>query len=138
VTGLNFSAASGPTGLAFTDVLRNGTWSLAKVAWPQGTTTSQLLGLSCLSATWCIAAGSNDSADAALIYNGRSWSAQRLPAPAKGYGDDFGGISCVTENSCVALGDIGPVKENELSPLGGRWNGKAWTLKSSRKNQFFL
>jgi hypothetical protein len=129
VTGLNFSAASGPAGLAFADVLRDGKWSLANVAWPKGTTTSQLLALSCLSATWCIAAGSTGSEVAALIYNGRSWSAQHLPAPPKGHADDFGGISCVTEKSCVALGDIGPVKEDELDPLGALWNGKAWALK---------
>lgn len=130
VSGLDFSPASGPTGLAFTDVLRDGKWSLAKVAWPKGTTSSLLLALSCLSATWCIAAGSIGNEVAALIYNGKSWSAQHLPAPAKGYGDDFGGISCVTENRCIALGDIGPVKKNELNPLGATWHGKAWTLKA--------
>lgn len=129
VTGLNFSAASGPTGLAFIDVLMDGKWSLAKIAWPKGTTTSQLLALSCLSAQWCVAAGSAGREIAALTYNGRSWSAQHLPAPAKGYADDFGGISCVAERNCVALGDIGPVKKNELDPLGALWNGKAWALK---------
>jgi hypothetical protein len=35
----------------------------------------------------------------------------------------------VTEKSCVALGDIGPVKEDELDPLGARWNGRTWTLR---------
>jgi hypothetical protein len=35
----------------------------------------------------------------------------------------------VTEKSCVALGGIGPVKENELDPLEALWNGKTWTLK---------
>jgi hypothetical protein len=129
VTGLNFSAANGSTGLAFTDVLRDGTWSLVKVAWPKGTTNSELLALSCLSAKWCIAVGSTGAKAAALIYNGRSWSAQHLPAPAKGYTDDFGGISCVTENLCVALGDTGPVKENRLDPFGALWNRNAWTLK---------
>jgi hypothetical protein len=129
VTGLNFSAASGSAGLAFADILRGGKWSLVKLASPEGTTTSELLALSCLSATWCIAAGSVGTRVEALTYDGRSWSAQRLPAPAKGYADDFGGISCVTEKSCVALGDIGPVKEDELDPLGARWNGKTWTLR---------
>ena len=129
VTGLNFSAADGSTGLAFADILRDGKWSLVKLASPKGTTTSQLLALSCLSATWCIAAGSVGTRVEALAYNGRSWSAQRLPAPAKGYAEDFGGIGCVTEKSCVALGGIGPVNEDELDPLGARWNGTTWTLK---------
>jgi hypothetical protein len=129
VTALNFSATSGPTGTAFTDILRDGNWSLAKVAWPKGTKTSQLLTLSCLSPTWCIAAGNVGSRVAAFTYNGRSWSSQHLPAPAQGYADDFGGITCVTEKSCIALGDIGPVKENELEPLGALWNGKTWSLK---------
>ena len=129
LTGLNFSAAHGSSGLAFADILRGGKWSPVKLASPDGTTTSQLLALSCLSATWCIAAGSVGTRVEALAYNGRSWSEQRLPAPAKGYADDFGGISCVTEKSCVALGDIGPVKEDELDPLGARWNGKTWTLR---------
>ena len=129
VTGLNFSTSNGSTGQTFIDVLRGGKWSLVKVASPKGTTSSVLLALSCLSATWCVAAGSTGDKVAALIYNGKSWSAQHLPGPAKGYADDFGGISCVTEKSCVALGDIGPVREDELDPLGALWNGKAWTLK---------
>jgi hypothetical protein len=129
VTGLNFSAANGSADLAFADILRDGKWSLVKLASPKGTTTSQLLALSCLSAQWCIAAGSVGTRIEALTYNGRSWSAQHLPAPAKGYADDFGGISCVTEKSCVAIGGIGPVKEDKLDPLGGRWNGKIWTLR---------
>jgi hypothetical protein len=129
VTGLNFSAANGSAGLAFADILRGGKWSLVKLASPKGATTSQLLALSCLSTTWCIAAGSVGTRVESLPYNGRSWSAQHLPAPAKGHADDFGGISCVTERSCVALGDIGPVKENVLDPLGALWNGKTWTLK---------
>jgi hypothetical protein len=102
---------------------------LVKLASPKGTTTSQLLALACLSAKWCIAAGSVGTRVEALTCNGRAWSAQHLPAPAKGYADDFGGISCVTGKSCVALGGIGPVKENELDPLGALWNGKTWTLK---------
>jgi hypothetical protein len=128
VTGLDFSSATGAAGLAFTDILRHGTWSLAKVGWPTGTTTSELLGLSCLSATWCMAAGNIGGAVAVLVYNGRSWSVQHLPAPAKGYADYLGGVSCVTQKSCVALGDIGPVKKDQLDPLGARWQGRAWTL----------
>ena len=129
VTGLNFNTSNGSTGQAFIDVLRSGTWSLTKVTWPKGTTSTELLALSCRSAKWCIAAGSAGNDVATLIYNGKSWSAQHLPAPAKGYADAFGGISCVTEKSCVALGDIGPVKKDELDPLGATWRGKAWSLR---------
>ena len=84
-----------------------------------------------MSARHCVALGTVVAAPdgATLIYDGKSWSAQHLPAPAKGYADDFGGISCVTEKSCIALGDIGPVKQDELDPLGAVWHGKAWTLK---------
>ena len=129
VTGLNFNTSNGSTGQAFIDVLRGGTWSRSKVSWPKGTTSTELLGVSCLSATWCIAAGSAGNHAAALAYDGTSWSAQHVQAPPKGYADDFGGISCVTGKSCVALGDTGPVKGNELNPLGALWHGKAWTLK---------
>jgi hypothetical protein len=112
----------------------NGTgWTVKTKDLPTVDDFPDLNGISCATstdcATWCIAAGSVGTRVEVVAYNGRSWSAQRLPAPAKGYADDFGGISCVTEKSCVALGDIGPVKEDELDPLGARWIGKTWTLR---------
>jgi hypothetical protein len=79
----DFSDLNGSAGLAFADILRGGKWSLVKLASPEGTTTSQLLALSCLSATWCMATGSVGTRVEALTYNGRSWSAQHLPAPAR-------------------------------------------------------
>ncbi len=129
-TGLDFSTASGATGLAFVEVLREGTWSPSKISWPRGTKSSTLFGLSCRSATWCVAAGSAGTGAAALFYNGKTWSALHVPAPVKGYTDDFDGISCLSAKNCVALGDIGPVKVNALGPLSGVWNGKTWALKA--------
>lgn len=129
-TGLDESKTNGNS---FVDYLSGTTWTLGQSPWGKGTKAGRLFGLSCWSATGCSAVGSTGSDTAgraaALILNGRSWTAQHIPAPAKGRVDRFGGVSCATKKACVALGDIGPAKSGQRGPLGAYLNGAAWSLK---------
>lgn len=99
----------------------NGTsWKIEKAPTRSGFTESQLTGVSCTSATRCIAVGSSFkpsvSVTLAEIWNGSKWTIQSTPN-AKNAGG-FGAIHCVTRVQCFAVGD----------GLGANWNGTKWSL----------
>lgn len=130
---INVSASgSTVTGFAFTEVWNGAAWHVTKVARPKGVSASFLFGVSCPAARHCVAAGGAGSGNTghatAMSYNGRTWAAQHVPAPAKGLSDGFEGISCTSVAHCVAVGQIGPPSGNSERLLSGLWNGTAWRL----------
>lgn len=136
-TGVSFSP-SGATSYGFTDTLTGTTWKAAAIAWPKGSASSILLGVSCTSSKSCVAVGAdgianassaNSGHDAALSYDGKAWTVQKtVPLPGSGNVSMFGGVSCATATKCVASGMIGKVKGNAATPLNGVWNGASWKL----------
>jgi hypothetical protein len=130
---INISASGTTlTGFAFTEVWNGAAWHVAKVARPKGITASFLFGVSCTAARHCVAVGSAGSKGIyrarALSWNGRTWAAQRVPAPAKGMSDSFEGVSCTSAAHCVAVGLTGPPSGKNERLLSGLWNGTAWRL----------
>ena len=82
-----------------------------------------LAGVSCVSASDCIAVGNPPNhPDAVLGWNGMSWS--QLPAPV-GAGD-LTSIACTSASYCIAVGQAD-------SGLAGAWswNGRGWTGQSA-------
>jgi hypothetical protein len=131
-------STSGATTYGFTDVLAGKAWKMAAVAWPRGSASTGLLGVSCPSARSCVAVGADGMAAsstgdtgnaAALSYNGTTWTLQKnVPGPGRGNASMFGGVSCVTATYCVASGLTGKAGGNAAVPLTGVWNGKSWKL----------
>ena len=127
-----------PGGLAAFSELWNGkTWTPAKISWPKGTSDSSLVGVSCASAKSCVTVGyidinvndgGNTGKAAAASWNGKAWTATKVPAPAKGKASLFNEVSCRSAAACVAAGQLGPYKSTEGSGLAGIWNGKSWAL----------
>jgi hypothetical protein len=132
--GLSINSA-GTSGFGFTETWNGRSWTAAKVAAPKGDTLSYLFGVSCLTARNCLAvgaAGTSKAGDAsALSYNGKTWSALKVPAPGKGRSSGFTGVSCPAADDCVAIGGIGPSGKATGSPLAGRWNGASWKLTAA-------
>jgi hypothetical protein len=121
--------------LGFTEMLDKSTWTLGKAAWPKGTTESLLIGVSCVSARYCVATGATEDTAAttvtraaALVYNGTSWAPQDLPAPATSDNDDLTGVSCAAAASCVAIGDISLANGTTESLVSAFLTGSRWTL----------
>jgi hypothetical protein len=88
-----------------------------------------LSGVSCPSATACIAVGSHhwDQHNAALIesWNGTTWSI--VPSPSRPIAI-LDGISCISARACTAVGNFGfPV----ATTLIESWNGTKWTVVPS-------
>jgi hypothetical protein len=83
--------------------------------------------------TWNLAVGSVGAgvrtAAAALAFNGATWTATKVPGPAKGKLSVFNGVSCPKVGDCVAIGNVGAVTASSpLGQLAGYWNGKTWQL----------
>lgn len=89
----------------------NGTaWSIPPTPNPVGSKGTQLYGVSCTSATSCIAVGSyEDKAQSVSAlseaWNGTNWSIQTIPAPKGSAGTALYGVSCTAPSACTAVGD---------------------------------
>ena len=93
-------------------------WSIQSTPNPTGVSASALEGVSCPSATACIAVGdingiSGPVGPLAEQWNGTAWSIQANPQ-----GQSLTGVSCTTATACTAV-----------DPGAYRWNGSAWSIQ---------
>jgi hypothetical protein len=122
---------------SFAEFWNGRSWTAGKIAWPKGVSNSLLTGVSCTSAKSCLAVGNvdinvNDGGHsgraAATMWNGRAWTATKVPAPAKGKVNVFTEVTCPSSASCLAVGQLGPFGTDNGIGLAGFWNGKTWKL----------
>lgn len=85
-------------------------------------TVTQLVGVSCVSATDCEAVGSG-----AANWNGSTWTAQTLVSPFVPQA-----VSCGSASSCEAAGLDGSLATTE------HWNGSTWTAQTAVSNSALL
>src|SRR6266702_1969068 len=111
----------------------NGTsWSVQKPPAPANAETAALVGISCVSATACVAvgnyrtnAGINSTVDTlAETWNGTSWSVQPTPTPTSPNPATLTGVSCTSARACIAVGTA-----DGFEPLAEAWNGTSWSLQ---------
>jgi hypothetical protein len=112
------------------DVLRGATQSIKAMADPGGEPGSgNFPGLSCASATACVAVGSfyptSGGETAPLVERliRGTWSIEATP-PASASGD-LNAISCVTGGGCTAVGEFAATAAQVTWAL--HWNGATWT-----------
>lgn len=105
---------------AFAEVLRAGRWTISPTAHLAFGATLQ--GISCLSATDCVAVGDQNYGSSALAerYDGRSWRVVPTSSPGSGL-NELISVSCRARTSCVAAGASGSVV---LSTLAERLDGR--------------
>jgi hypothetical protein len=100
-------------------------WSVLKTPNPPGADQSELLGVSCTSATFCLAVGDSftpgHDVPLAEAWNGTSWSIQQVPSPPGG--GAFRGVSCASASTCVAVGGFSG------TAFAGEWNGTSWSVQ---------
>jgi hypothetical protein len=109
------------------------------------TFSSTLTGVSCPSATDCMAVGWSEADDQSSVYytlaedwNGTSWAITPTPSPRDpGGGAELTAISCVRSTDCMAVGDtqVFQAKNGRTvpHPLAESWNGTTWTLVPTPK-----
>jgi hypothetical protein len=95
------------------------TWVVQPVPLPSGTTTANMTGVSCTSATNCEAVMTAEQAEPeAVRWNGTSWHKQVLPGTD---GALSGSISCAASTTCITVGET----FNDTS-FADWWNGSVW------------
>ena len=101
---------------------------------PATATSSQLLGISCVSATFCIAVGSYERGRASTVelserWNGTSWSRLPISPPSEVRISQLRSVSCASSTSCTAVGD-GYKKLATAVSIGEHFNGAQWSAQS--------
>jgi hypothetical protein len=110
-------------------------WTFQNVPMPSGAKSSGLGGVSCTSASACVAVGwyestSGEGPPLAESWNGSTWTPQTVPAPSGAKGTLLEDVSCTSPSACTAVGFYSSGVEGEGVPLAESWNGSSWTLQS--------
>ncbi len=111
------------------------TWTDAGAPTPDGATQSALAGISCVSATSCVAVG--DYADEeeettlalAMRWDGSDWDIESLPTPAGALSSTLAEVTCTAATACTAVGSYVDSAEVRKA-MAIRWNGSSWSLQS--------
>ncbi len=95
------------------------TWTIQPIVNPDG----GLAGVSCTSATACIAVGSGQTL--ADRWDGTTWTPLTTPSP--GQYANLSGVSCTSATACTAVG--GYYNGTNNVTLAERWDGTSWTVQ---------
>jgi hypothetical protein len=107
-------------------------WKLQATSNPDnGAAEFDLNGVSCTSATACVAVGDYDSSlgprvTLAELWNGSSWNLQSTPNPG-GQSSVLYAVSCASATACTAVGSYESTSGAET--FAERWNGTSWKLQ---------
>jgi hypothetical protein len=85
-------------------------WLLERAPHPAGTTFSSLSGISCPTATTCIAVGGDSDGTLAAVWNGETWAVE--PTPSTSPSADLDAVSCTAAVICTAVGSGGLAERN--------------------------
>jgi hypothetical protein len=122
----------GPTGWGTPNGVFSG-WLIQPTVNP--TEYSSLSGVSCASATHCVAVGRTENVSGATLaeaWNGTSWSRQTTPNPEGETGFvRLSDVSCTSTESCEAVGSY--KGGHGLTSFGEHWNGTSWSLQTTPK-----
>lgn len=109
-------------------------WTLESMPNPSGAKTTDLYGVSCSSATACVAVGWDESTAGVYVsvvesWNGAEWQIQSTPEPTGTLNSLLRGVSCTSATACTAVGWYENSSGVEL-PWAARWNGTTWAVQS--------
>ena len=117
----------------------NGTrWTVQHIPTPTGAQMSGLSGISCSSASFCMAAGgysttSNPNGPVKPYterWNGQRWMTISTPNPAGSVQTFLGGTSCTSPSACTVVGEQ-HFADGMVHTVAERWNGTTWTIQST-------
>jgi len=95
-------------------------WTIVPAPNPAGTRMLRLFGVSCTSATACVAVGYRDSGPGvnaiAERWDGTNWTLETMPAGVQ----ELFGVSCSSPTACTAVGGSQVVS----------WDGTSWTTQT--------
>jgi hypothetical protein len=131
--GTELLPADPVTYAALVEVWSGSAWTVHNPAEPARTKQATLTGISCVSATRCMAVGwfARDASRRIPFSErlaGSTWTFQTAPAPSGATVSQLNAVSCASATSCVAVGTE-TYPANAMVAEG--WNGRTWTLQST-------
>ena len=117
-------------------------WRIASTPDPAHYTGSQLRGVSCTSATACVAVGfsvlGNESRSRRMTafaerWNGVKWTLQPTANVKNAIFTQLFGVSCTSPKACTAVGST-----NADASLVERWNGSVWKVQPTPHPRTFI
>jgi hypothetical protein len=112
--------------------VNGGSWTVQTVPDPADYQNGGLNGVSCTSASSCIAVGqyettTNVTKALAERWNGTSWTVLSVPDPATSSNTQLYAVSCSAADTCMAVGTWTTGGDNGYT-LAELWNGTSWTI----------
>jgi hypothetical protein len=117
----------------------NGTaWTIDGVTTPAADLNPDLSGVSCTSASFCMAVGDyyttnngtslSGETGISETWNGAAWKIHSLAGP----GPLPYGVSCTASNACTAVGNFAVTINGAIEPEGAQgWNGTKWSVETT-------
>jgi hypothetical protein len=111
-------------------------WKIRATPNPAGASNSYFQGVSCMSATSCIAVGYSedtlgDSVALAEVWNGAKWTIKATPDPIATNNSYLFSVSCASSTTCTAVGDFYITAAGVYGALSEAWNGATWTIQKT-------
>jgi hypothetical protein len=113
----------------------NGTVWTSTTGPTPGTDSNELLGVSCVSSTWCMAVGllqnsSDTQIELSLVeqWNGTSWSVVPSANPVPSGANVLQGVTCPSTSFCMAVGNTSGTAD---ATLAEEWNGTTWAATTT-------
>jgi hypothetical protein len=111
-------------------------WAVRSTPRPAGARNAMLTSISCVSPSWCVAAGwyATRAHEYSIVehWNGISWSLQRAPRPRGAVNSELDGVSCASASACMAVGMFGN-RAGDTFALIDRWTGAGWRLERAAR-----
>jgi len=133
-TAVGYYGTPGNFGNAFLPLVQrwDGTsWTIQNTPLPAGSLESVLSGVSCTSATACVAVGyyRTSSATATLVerWDGASWAIQSSPNVVNNVQSVLAAVSCTSPAACTAVGFF--YLRSHVGTLAESWNGSSWMIQ---------
>ena len=134
--GWRYAGATKWGNRAYVEQWNGSKWSIDSTPDVSGTPYDYLMGIACVTSTFCVAVGSSDGevnpgySDKTLIesWNGSAWRLVSSPNYTPSAYDNLYSVTCTSSTSCWAVGRVGTSKGDQ--PLIERWNGSAWSIVS--------
>jgi hypothetical protein len=104
------------------------TWTIQHTPNPPRVQFASLAGVSCTSASACLATGGSDQGTLAERWDGTAWRIQHTPNPPGGQNILLASVACPAPSACTAFG-FDETSSGQHLTLAERWNGRTWRIQ---------
>ncbi len=135
---VGYTAASGDVDQTLIEQWNGSTWSLVSSPDTVAPVYDELLGVSCTSATFCVADGETYQQISSIYYyqtlalqwNGSIWTIQITPNPSATT-SYFNDVTCRSASWCLGVGSAEVGTTAVYDTLVEQWNGSSWSVVPS-------